>query len=439
MITGDNDMENTTLEALHALIEKIRAGEGTAESNLEALNMLCVLSGGTGKAKSNLEALNELLTVFEAAKPEQVKSVAITENGTTTATPDDGHVLSSVDVDVNVPSKPEQTKSVSITENGSTDITPDAGYVLSSVNVNVNVEGLSKPEQSKYVTITENGMTRITPDEGYTLSGASVSVSVSSGSENNIKMSNVRGSASGTHACVVGYVTEIDFSNVTWVKPNGVLRSFFNNMFNLEKIIWGNFLSQTKTENIDCYYMFYGCSKLSSIDLSPLGAKKITGAHSMFRLCSILTNIVLGNLKLNAPQLTFMFSDCELLETIDTSFLDHGYEGITNVGSMFANCLNLKSIDLTNLYTAKITTVTNMFINCNSLTNVTFENGCFSNTNMKSLDLSYSPLTHDCAVDIFNKLATRTNSPTIQLSTTTKGYLTEDDIAIATAKGWVVS
>ena len=392
-------MENTNLEALNALIEKIRAGEGTAESNLEALNMLCVLSGGTGKAKSNLEALNELLTVFEAAKPEQVKSVAIIENGTTTVTPDDGHVLSSVNVDVDVPSKPEQTKSVSITENGTTEITPD---------------------------------------EGYTLSGASVSVNVPSGSDYNIKMSNVKGSTSDGHACVVGYVTEIDFSNVTWVKPDGVLRSFFYNMFNLEKIIWGNFLSQTKTENINCYYMFYRCSNLSSIDLSALGAKKITTADSMFRLCSILTNIVLGDLKLNAPKLNFMFAECELLETIDTSFLDHKYEGVTNSGATFFNCLNLKSIDLTNLYTAKITDVTNMFMNCNSLTNVTFENGCFSNTSVKLLDLSYSPLTHDCAVDIFNKLATRDNSPTIKLSSTTKGYLAEEEYAIATGKGWVI-
>ena len=184
--------------------------------------------------------------------------------------------------------------------------------------------------------------------------------------------------------------------------------------------------------------MFYGCSKLSSIDLSALGAKKITAAHSMFRLCSTLTNIVLGDLKLNAQLLTFMFSDCELLETIDTSFLDHKYEGVTNSGTMFSNCLNLKSIDLTNLYTAKITSVTNMFMNCNSLTNVTFENGCFSNTSVKLLDLSYSPLTHDCAVDIFNKLATRDNAPTLKLSTTTKGYLTDNEIAVAPAKGWVI-
>lgn len=400
MITGDNDMENTNLEALNALIEKVRAGEGTAESNLEALNMLCVLSGGTGKAKSNLEALNELLTVFEAAKPEQVKSVAITENGTT-------------------------------------EITPDAGYTLSGVTVDASVP--SKPEQSKYVTITENGMTRITPDDGYALSGASVSVSVSSGSDYNVKMSNARSSTSTGAACVVGYVEEIDFSNVTWYTGNGILRYFFYNMFSLKKIIWGNFLSQTTLEKIDCYNMFNGCRNLSFVDLSSLGTKKITSAQSMFRECSKLTNIVFGDVKLNATQLSFMFSECKLLETIDTSFFDHEYQATKDVSNIFSNCLKLKTIDLSNLYTANIDSTSNMFRSCNSLTNVTFENGCFSNASMTHLDLSSCPLTHDCAVDIFNKLAPRDNAPTLKLSTTTKGYLTEDEIAIATAKGWVIS
>ena len=71
--------------------------------------------------------------------------------------------------------------------------------------------------------------------------------------------------------------------------------------------------------------------------------------------------------------------------------------------------------------------------------NIIFENGCFSNTSVKDLSFKTSPLSHDCAVDIFNKLATRTNSPTLKLSATTKGYLTDDEIAIATNKGWVVS
>ena len=399
MITGDNDMENTNLEALNALIEKVRAGEGTAESNLEALNMLCVLSGGTGKAKSNLEALNELLSVFEAAKPEQAKSVAITENGTTTVTPDDGYVLSSVDVDVNVPSKPEQAKSV---------------------------------------TITENGTTEITPDEGYTLSGASVSVNVSSGSDYNVKAPVIYTSKNNTQP-VGSNATEINLSNATWSSSSTQnLDGMFYYMQHLNKVIWGNIIQKLTSDSISCTKMFYQCSNIKSIDLSAFGSKIITGVADMFNYCEKLTSVLWGDVKVRTTNFGYMFNNCSKLETVDTSFIDPSYHDITSIACMFSHCSILKFVDLSNLYTANITNTGNTFASCRALTEITFENGCFSNASMTHFDLSSCPLTHDCAVDIFNKLATRDNSPTIKLSSTTKGYLAEEEYAIATAKGWVI-
>ena len=355
-------MENTNLEALNALIEKIRAGEGTAESNLEALNMLCVLSGGTGKAKSNLEALNELLTVFEAAKPEQVKSVAITENGTT----------------------------------------------------------------------------EITPDEGYTLSGASVSVNVSSGSDYNVKVPVIYTSQNNTQS-VGAAATEINLSNATWSSSlTKNLDGLFFNMRDLNKIIWGDIIQKLTSDSISCHRMFYYCANMELIDMSVFGSKIITDSIEMFRNCEKLTDVLWGDIKVRADNLNSMFYYCKKLETLDMSFLDPNYHNTTTIALMFNQCVNLKSIDLSNLYTANIKYVTQTFIGCQSLTDITFENGCFSNESLTALDLSNCPLTHDCAVDIFNKLATRTNSPTIRLSTTTKGYLAEEEYAIATAKGRVI-
>ena len=109
------------------------------------------------------------------------------------------------------------------------------------------------------------------------------------------------------------------------------------------------------------------------------------------------------------------------------------------MGNMFNGCSLLENLDLSSLKTSGIVSVSSAFYGCDSLTNVVFENNCFSNAILTKLDLSYSPLSHDCAVEIFNKLATHTNSPTLKLSSTTKGYLTDQEIAVATGKGWVIA
>ena len=353
-------MENTNLEALNALIEKVRAGEGTAESNLEALNMLCVLSGGTGKAKSNLEALNELLTVFEAAKPEQVKSVAITKNGTT----------------------------------------------------------------------------EITPDEGYVLSGASVSVDVAS--DNNIKLSTIDIPVNTTNPCVL-YLDTIDMSDVILTDQTRAIVFLFANLQKLKKITWGGFSERLTASDLSFDHTFYFNKELEEIDLSPFGTKNITSVYYMFYGCNSLKKITWGGLKVHASALSHAFYNCTALESLDTSFLDHDWNGIRNMLNTFFNCKSLRSIDLSNLNTINITDFDHAFSGCLKLESITFENGCFSNSKAKLIDMSSCPLTHGCAVDIFNKLATRTNSPSLKLSTITKGYLTEDEIAIATGKGWVVS
>ena len=175
------------------------------------------------------------------------------------------------------------------------------------------------------------------------------------------------------------------------------------------------------------------------IDLTIFDSKIITNPIYMFGTCEKLTDVLWGNVKVKSTSLESMFNSCKKLETVDTSFLDPNYGDTVSIVQMFNECSNLKSIDLSNLNTSLITKVTDAFKNCTSLTGITFESHCFAGAPVRNLDLSYSPLTHDCAVDIFNKLAKRFNSPVLKLSTTTKGYLTEDEIAVATAKGWVVS
>ena len=368
-------------------------------------------------------------------KPEQTKAITIRENGVTEVTPDAGHVLTGVTVDTSVPGKPEQTKAITIRENGVTEVTPDAGHVLTGVTVEASVPG--KPEQVKTVTITENGTTEITPDEGKVLSGVSVSVDVAGGTSV-VTIPPVSLPLKTGEQNFFGKVTDIDLGAVEWA-TTGIsnISSLFRNLVNLKSVKWGDLPSRL-ADSIVASYLFYYDNALEYIDFTPFGALSISNAYQMFNGCG-LKNIAWGNVKVRANNMSSMFYQCTDLNPIDTSFLDHEYAETTNISSMFYQCSQLKTLDLSNLNTVAITNTYNIFWKCRQLTNVVFENGCFSNTKLTKLEIDGAPLSHDCAVDIFNKLATRTNSPTLKLSATTKGYLTESEIAIATGKGWVIA
>ena len=363
----------------------------------------------------------------------QSKEVTITENGTTEITPDEGYLLTGVTVEAAVPGKPEQTKAVTIRENGVTEVTPDAGHVLTGVTVEASVPG--KPEQVKAVTITENGTTQITPDEGKVLSGVSVSVDVAGGPS----IVTIPPVSFPIRNNILTKATDIDLGSIEWVQASiNDISNLFYRMTDLKAIKWGN-LSNLLSENIAASYMFANCESLETIDLSVLNVRYISSADNMFYVCQKLKNIVWNNIKIRSTGLYNMFFSCSSLETLDASFLDPEYDKVNNIGYMFNQCYALKTLDLSNLKTANITSASSVFGACSKLTNVVFEDGCFPNTSLRDLSFSSSPLSHDCAVDIFNKLATRTNSPSLKLSATTKGYLTENEIAIATNKGWVVS
>ena len=368
-----------------------------------------------------------------AGKPEQTKAVTIRENGVTEVMPDAGHVLRGVTVEAAVPEKPEQTKAVTIRENGVTEVTPDAGHVLTGVTVDTAVPG--KPEQVKEVSITENGTTQITPDEGKVLSGVSVSVDVAGGPG----IVTIPPVSFPIRNNILEKATDIDLGSIEWASENiRELSNLFYRMVDLKAIKWGN-LPNHLSENIAASYMFAQCESLETIDLSVLNVRYISDADNMFFGCKKIKNIVWNNIKVRASSLYNMFYGCSSLETLYASFLDSEYEGVTNIGYMFNQCYALKTVDLSNLKTARITSMSSAFGSCSKLINIVFEDGCFPNTALKDLAFTSSPLSHDCAVDIFNKLAPRTNSPSIKLSGTTKGYLTENEIAIATGKGWVVS
>lgn len=136
----------------------------------------------------------------------------------------------------------------------------------------------------------------------------------------------------------------------------------------------------------------------------------------------------------------------ELYELSETPFFNNNndleniaatgnYGNVADMRNMFSYCSKLTSLDLSNFDTSSVTNMAYMFSYCSKLTTIT---GPITGIST-SIDLKYSPLTHDSAMVLMNGLNTVTETKTITFKSTTYETLTEVEIAAATAKGWTVA
>lgn len=174
------------------------------------------------------------------------------------------------------------------------------------------------------------------------------------------------------------------------------LASAYTNCSNLREIDLSNFHTKYVTSFAST---FSGCSKLQTIDVSNLETNSVTAMNSMFTDCCELRKVILDFS--DCPALTtvnLMFSNCFSLEEIE-GIENFDTSNVTNFGSMFATCRNLKQLDIKNFITDNATNFSSMFTNCQNLqtldlggwqtenvnTLASMFNGC---TNLKSINFT---------------------------------------------------
>lgn len=113
-------------------------------------------------------------------------------------------------------------------------------------------------------------------------------------------------------------------------------------------------------------YMFYGCTSLTSLDLSNFNTSKVTNMSYMFQDCSKLTSLNLSNFDTsNVIDMSRMFYNCSLLTSLDLSSFNTG--NVTSLNRTFYYCSSLLSVNLSNFHLNKDTDVYYMFFRCKSL------------------------------------------------------------------------
>ena len=247
------------------------------------------------------------------------------------------------------------------------------------------------------------------------------------------------------------YIPLLDTSNVTNM----------NNMF--YKCINLTTIPPLDTSNVNnMSYMFYNCISLTNIP--PFNTSNVTNMDSMFSNCTILTTIPPFDTS-NVNNMKSMFSSCTNLTSIpplDTS-------NVTDMKYMFQNCTNLTYIPP--LDTSNVTVMNSMFSSCNNLTyiplldtsNVTNMNTFmgYSDINtltdlggFKDLKIDWSDnyglakvpnLTKQSVLNVINYLydfrtnGDTTTTRTLKFHKNSLALLSDDEKAIATAKGWTLT
>ena len=190
----------------------------------------------------------------------------------------------------------------------------------------------------------------------------------------------------------------------------------------------------------NCSNMFYQCRSLTSLDLSSFDTSKVTGMSYMFYDCSSLTSLDLSSFDTsNVTGMSYMFYDCSSLTSLDLSSFDTSK--VTGMSYMFYDCSSLTSLDLSSFDTSSLASyelgTNNMFYNCIKLKTLT--KGSFKNLKF-SLDLSPCVvLSKQSVVDLFDSIGSTNRGATITLARAVYSQLSEDEIKVATDKGWTVA
>ena len=129
-------------------------------------------------------------------------------------------------------------------------------------------------------------------------------------------------------------------------------------------------ITNLKTDNVmDMTGMFYGCSSLTSLDLSSLNTSNLKTMFGVFQDCSGLKSINLTNFKTDkVVEMGQLFLNCSSLESLDVS--DFKIDEVSGMFNMFSGCSSLKSLDLSNFNTKKVGNMVQMFRGCSNLTTI---------------------------------------------------------------------
>ena len=193
---------------------------------------------------------------------------------------------------------------------------------------------------------------------------------------------------------IIAVVFDTSFADCSSITSTAYWFYGFNK---LSTIIGINNLKTTNVTNMES--MFYGCSGLTSLDLSSFNTANVTNMSWMFNNCEALTNLDVSNFNTsNVTNMGEMFNNCSGLTSLDVS--NFNTEKVTNMHAMFSGCISLTSLDVSYFKTGNVTEMNHMFNSCVSLTSLDVSN--FKIDNVTSMYWMFSGCEGLTSLDVSN-------------------------------------
>ncbi len=160
-------------------------------------------------------------------------------------------------------------------------------------------------------------------------------------------------------------VTQVAFdASFADARPTST-KEWFRDMSEIQSISGLEYLNTENVTNMSS--MFYGCSGITSLDLSHFNTAKVKNMGALFRDCSGLKSVNLsGFITASVSIISQMFYGCSSLTSLDLSSFNTRV--VVLATGMFMNCNNLVTIYASDEWSTQYTMAHNdMFTGCTSL------------------------------------------------------------------------
>lgn len=248
-------------------------------------------------------------------------------------------------------------------------------------------------------------------------------------------------------------------------------------------LVWCDVSNLDTSKFTDMSYMFFYCTSISNIDVSRWNVGNVTSMQGMFYGCTSLKSLnIEGWNTSSVSNMTNLFNGCKSLTFLNVNNWD--VSNVASVNGMFDGNLSLKSINLSNWDTRSIKEMLFFFRgSCDLIVDMSGDKWAFNadvidsstnrfspfyrwmDSNIKSLLLGKNFFAYDgkfkdslgdllsntfkgwdsssfkksIVENTYDRKSNGLSVMTLKLYSTLKNYLTEEDIATITAKGYIIA